>query len=77
LNQKTVDYNTTVNQKVLIVVSGRTSKWVNSQSFADVPSPCNFTWLPGYEKFFSSTSFGLLFSVDEQIYVFEWLKPQK
>jgi hypothetical protein len=74
LNQNIVNYNTTINPEVLIVISGRTSKWINSQSFADVASPYNFTSLPGYEKFFSSDSFQLLFSVDKQIYVFEWSK---
>lgn len=74
LNQRIINAKANVSQDIIIVFSGRTSKWLASQTFSDVLFPKSFTWIPGYEKFFTSTSFALLYETDAQIYVFKWTK---
>lgn len=74
LNQRIINAKANVSEDVIIVFSGRTSEWLASQTFSDVPFPKSFTWLSSYGKFFASSSFALLYETDAQIYVFKWTK---
>lgn len=74
LNQRIIDAKTNASEDVMIVFSGRTSNWLASQTYTDVPFPKSFTWISGYEKFFDSSLFTLLYETDAQIYVFKWTK---
>jgi hypothetical protein len=72
LNQGIIDAKENVSKDVIIVFSGRTSAWLTSQAFSDVLFPRSFIWVSSYEKFFTSSSFILLYESDAQIYVFKW-----
>ncbi|MHA1853339.1 MAG: hypothetical protein ACTSUF_07485 [Candidatus Heimdallarchaeaceae archaeon] len=74
LNQRIINAKANVSEDVIIVFSGRTSEWLASQTFSDVPFPKSFKWLSSYKKFFASSSFALLYETDAQIYVFKWTK---
>jgi hypothetical protein len=74
LNKKIINAKLNVNTDILIIFSGRTSQWVTSKDFSDVPFPQNFVLLPCYSKFFAANSFTLLYECENQIYVFKWSK---
>jgi hypothetical protein len=55
---------------IIIIMSGRTTRWIKSNDFSDIVFPSGFEFLPGYEKFFKHSAFVLLYENSEEIFVF-------
>jgi len=72
LNRDIIDAKQNVSQTVFIVISGRTTAWLNSQSYGDIPFPQDFQYSISYQKFFESPEFDLQYQCEQQVYVFSW-----
>jgi hypothetical protein len=77
LNQRLINSKSNINQDIIIILSGRTSAWATADGFSDVPFPQDFKMIDGYQKFFNSKSFTLLYENKDQIFVFDWTMPNE
>jgi hypothetical protein len=80
--RETIDTFNSLNQKIgtvtsasdvtfLVVLSGRTSVWLNQESTKDVVYPQSMAWLPGYQKFLESSSYHLLYQTQNEVFIIE------
>lgn len=70
--------NLVEHNKTVIIINGRTTKYLKAYSNSDIFSarqasgmPSNFEHFDGFDKFFNTTYYKLIYSIPNKIYIFE------